>query len=171
MAENMKNKYDKYWGNYETVNPYLFVSILLDLQHKERFLRYYFVVLFGEFKANKLVVKVWNNLHSLYEEYKLLYCDDVEVMDAINAKNELEVDTEVDARQVFDSGYMRILKDNTFVECKTKVNLYLSESCENPKNESFDVLDWWKINSFKYPILSYVTRDILAIHVSTVASE
>ncbi|KAH9662777.1 BED-type domain-containing protein [Citrus sinensis] len=161
----------KYWGNYETVNPYLFVPILLDPRHKERFLRYCFVVLFGEFKANELVVKVRNNLHSLYEEYKLLYGDDVEVMNIVNDEKELEVDTEIDARQVFDSGYMRILKDNTFVECKTEVDLYLLESCENPENESFDVLDWWKINSSKYPILSYVAQDILAMPVSTVASE
>ncbi|KAK9221778.1 hypothetical protein WN944_010207 [Citrus x changshan-huyou] len=156
VAENMKKKYDKYWGNYETVNPYLFVSILLDPRHKEWFLRYCFVMLFGEVKANELVVKVRNNLHSLYEEYKLLYGDDVEVMDVVNDEKELEVDTEVDARQVFDSGYMRILKDNTFVECKTEVDLYLLESCENLENESFDVLDWWKIYSSKYPILSYV---------------
>ncbi|KAH9763602.1 BED-type domain-containing protein [Citrus sinensis] len=171
MAENMKKKYDKYWGNYETINPYLFVSILLEPRHKERFLRYCFVVLFGEFKANELVVKVRNNLHSLYEEYKLLYGDDVEVMDAVNDEKDLEVDTEVDARQMFDLGYMRILKDNIFVECKTEVDLYLLESCENPENESFNVLDWWKINSSKYPILSYVARDILAMPVSTVASE
>ncbi|KAK9195151.1 hypothetical protein WN943_003270 [Citrus x changshan-huyou] len=88
-------------------------------------------------------------------------------MDAVNDEKELGVH----ARQVFDSGYMRILKDNTFVECKTEVDFYLLESCENLENESFDVLDWWKINSSKYPILSYVTRDILAMLVSTMASE
>ncbi|KAH9687521.1 hypothetical protein KPL70_014804 [Citrus sinensis] len=98
-----------------------------------------YILLFGEFKANELVVKVRNNLHSLYEEYKLLYGDDVEVMDAVNDEKELEVDTE--------------------------------NHVENPENESFDVLDWWKINSSKYPILSYVARDILAMPVSTVASE
>ena len=108
MAENMKKKYDKYWGNYESVNSYLFVSILLDPQQKERFLRYCFVMLFGKFKANELAVKVRNNLRSLYDEYKLLYCDDVEVMEAMNDENELEVDNEVDAKLMFDSGYMKL---------------------------------------------------------------
>ena len=42
-------------------------------------------------------------------------------------EKELEVDTEVDARQMFDLGYMRIIKDNIFVECKTKVDLHLLE--------------------------------------------
>ncbi|KAK3221598.1 hypothetical protein Dsin_008623, partial [Dipteronia sinensis] len=45
------------------------------------------------------------------------------------------------------------------------------ESCENPNDENFDILCWWKIKSPKYKILSYVARDILAIHVSTLAFE
>ena len=48
---------------------------------------------------------------------------------------------------------------------------YLTESYENPENDSFEILDWWKSNSSKYPILSYVARDILATSVSIVASE
>ncbi|KAF6161398.1 hypothetical protein GIB67_009277 [Kingdonia uniflora] len=35
----------------------------------------------------------------------------------------------------------------------------------------FDILKWWKINENKYPIFAAIARDILAIPVSTVASE
>ena len=127
----MRKKYDKYWENYESINLFLFVSILVDPEHKERFLRYCFVLLFGEFKANELVVQVRNNLSSLYDEYKLLYCNDVKVMEAVNDEKELEVDIEVDTRMVFDSSYMSILKDNIFVESKIEVDHYLTESYEN----------------------------------------
>lgn len=34
-----------------------------------------------------------------------------------------------------------------------------------------DVLAWWKCNQQRYPILSKIARDILAIPASTVASE
>ncbi|GAU34710.1 hypothetical protein TSUD_29520 [Trifolium subterraneum] len=39
------------------------------------------------------------------------------------------------------------------------------------KSPGFDLLNWWKVNSTKYPILGQMARDILAIPLSTVASE
>ena len=36
--------------------------------------------------------------------------------------------------------------------------------------KNFDILDFWK-KDFKYPILRMISRDFLAIPVSTVASE
>ena len=51
------------------------------------------------------------------------------------------------------------------------MDVYLTESYENLKNESFEILDWWKINFSKYPIFSYVVRYILAMPVSIVTSE
>ncbi|KAF5796779.1 putative HAT dimerization domain, ribonuclease H-like superfamily [Helianthus annuus] len=35
----------------------------------------------------------------------------------------------------------------------------------------FDILKWWKVQQCRYPILAKMARDILAIPVSTVASE
>ncbi|CAN6307357.1 unnamed protein product [Urochloa humidicola] len=37
--------------------------------------------------------------------------------------------------------------------------------------EGFDVLDWWKTRAEKFPILSVMVRDFLAIPLSTVSSE
>ena len=36
---------------------------------------------------------------------------------------------------------------------------------------SYDILDWWKLNAYNYPIFSKMTRDILAIPISTAAYE
>ena len=35
----------------------------------------------------------------------------------------------------------------------------------------FDALEWWKSNALKYRILSKMAKDILAVPISTVASE
>ena len=47
---------------------------------------------------------------------------------------------------------------------------YLNEASEKNR-EGFDILAWWKVNSTRYVILSEVARDVMAIPVSTVASE
>jgi hypothetical protein len=53
---------------------------------------------------------------------------------------------------------------------KNEVDLYLTEPREMA-NSDFDILNWWKVNSTKYPTLGLVARDILAMPISTVASE
>jgi hypothetical protein len=53
---------------------------------------------------------------------------------------------------------------------KTELDKYLSEDQEEQSPE-FDVLCWWKCNSVRFPVLSKLARDILAIPISTVASE
>jgi hypothetical protein len=40
-----------------------------------------------------------------------------------------------------------------------------------PRSETFDILAWWKSNSVEYPTLSRISRDVLAVPASTVASE
>ncbi|KAL6519240.1 hypothetical protein OROGR_018560 [Orobanche gracilis] len=53
---------------------------------------------------------------------------------------------------------------------KTEFDRYKEANCVK-ECASFDVLYWWSKNSSDYPILASMARDILAIPVSTVASE
>ena len=53
---------------------------------------------------------------------------------------------------------------------KTELEVYLEENTL-PNSPDFDILGWWKQNGVKYPILSLIAKDILAIPISTVASE
>ncbi|KAG6538641.1 hypothetical protein ZIOFF_003765 [Zingiber officinale] len=58
----------------------------------------------------------------------------------------------------------------TLISKTSELDTYLGESVL-PRAENFDILSWWKTNGVKYPNLLKMARDILAIHVSTVASE
>ncbi|XP_050207815.1 zinc finger BED domain-containing protein RICESLEEPER 2-like [Mercurialis annua] len=53
---------------------------------------------------------------------------------------------------------------------KTELDIYLSGGVVG-NEENFDILRWWKLNSERFPILSRMARDVLAVPVSTVASE
>jgi len=57
-------------------------------------------------------------------------------------------------------------------KAKNELDRYLDEE-PLPHNESeyFDVLGWWKVVGTRFPTLRMITRDILAIPVTTVAFE
>ena len=57
------------------------------------------------------------------------------------------------------------------MENKFELDMYLLESSEDLDVEDFDILMWWKMNSSRYRVLSQIARDVLAISISTVASE
>ena len=47
---------------------------------------------------------------------------------------------------------------------------YLNEGLEEDEVGD-DVLGWWKIHGPRYPVVARMARDVLAVPVSTVASE
>ena len=46
---------------------------------------------------------------------------------------------------------------------------YLSEDLND--DDDFNILDWWKLNSHRFPIISQLARDVLGMPISTVAFE
>ena len=74
-----------------------------------------------------------------------------------------------------DSLYKEMVNELGFQDASTELELYLKEKVEipkpNPLGIPFDVLGWWRINSSKYPTLAAIAKDVLAMQVSSVASE
>jgi hypothetical protein len=97
---------------------------------------------------------VKDNLVSLYEFY--LKADEV----VEDNRHTQDVDDVIDDLQEEDN-----------VENRNKVERYLINGCEDPNDDKLDILCWWKINASKYKILSKVAKYVLAISISTVASE
>lgn len=74
------------------------------------------------------------------------------------------------------SEYEAFVRDSgaTVEPAKSELDEYLSENIfilNETSAKSFDVLSWWKGNNTKYPNLSRIGRDMLAVPMSTVASE
>ena len=61
------------------------------------------------------------------------------------------------------------MEDEASLDTESEIIKYLLDNLE--KLGSSDILDWWKLNASNYPILSKMTRGILAIPISIVASE
>ena len=53
---------------------------------------------------------------------------------------------------------------------KNELQIYLQDDLF-PRQKDFDILQWWRMHSAKYPVLSHMARDLFAAPASTVASE
>ena len=63
------------------------------------------------------------------------------------------------------------LKENSSIQRNSDLETYLDEALWPTTEDEFDILGWWKNNAAKYCEVARMALDILAIPVSTVASE
>ncbi|KAH0652250.1 hypothetical protein KY289_029928 [Solanum tuberosum] len=168
MAENMKEKFDTYWGDTEKMNKMVFIPCVLDPRHKFSTLGFALKKMFGE-KGAAVEISVRTYMESLFNEYTKHISND---------KNGQCSSTEVDTSDSSSVGGLGIffeeLQKHTSqrggASSKSELVKYLDEEIEVGKSD-FDVLLWWKVNSPRFPLLSEMARDVLAIPVSSVASE
>jgi hypothetical protein len=52
----------------------------------------------------------------------------------------------------------------------TELDLYLEEPTLS-RTQELDIINWWQYAGIKYPTLRKNARDVMAIHVTTMASE
>lgn len=122
---------------------------------------------------------VRTDFQDLFEEYKCLYANDENMSSAASAGDNVSQSSGVTDDE--DSAYASLIaeraredEEDDNVEGKTELELYLEEKREpriSPTGVQFDILGWWRTNCTRYPVLSHMARDILAIPVSYVASE
>jgi len=62
-------------------------------------------------------------------------------------------------------------KTISYVRSKNELDRYLDEETHPHDDNYFDILGWWKLEGTRYPTLRQIARDILAIPITTVASE
>ena len=149
----------------------IFLVAVFDSRHK---LRYVNVTVKDMYNAEKaeLILKTLN------EEYSGIISRPSPIYDGkgdqgcTSSSSNTVVDEEVqDTRGLKKSQlrFMRLLNEDEDVN-QNELEKYLKEGLEKVKSD-LDILLWWKENSNRFPIVSLMARDILAIPISTVASK
>ncbi|KAK1362600.1 HAT, C-terminal dimerization domain containing protein [Heracleum sosnowskyi] len=176
MASHMKLKYDKYWGDIDKLNHFIFISVILDPRRKMVYVDWMVKIWFGAERCGILYLNIKSTFCSLFDLYgsSLPHSENVKESSYPSSTTSIR-SKEKDGKKMFDFSE---LVGNTFEmqvgggisEKKVEWEKYLED--ERESNESFpSVLQWWKDNNKKYPTLAKIAQDILAIPVSTVASE
>ncbi|XP_043714676.1 zinc finger BED domain-containing protein RICESLEEPER 2-like [Telopea speciosissima] len=148
MAVEMKKKFDKYWRNY---SPILAIALVFDPRYKLSFVNWAFAKL-APLDPNGIDMgnNVKSDLYQLFNEYKSMQASDYEIPE-----------------------FMQSVIDEVDNGTKSQLDVYLNELKIpfSDGDDEYDVLAFWKANGSRYPGVARMARYVLAIPVSTVASE
>ena len=186
MGQRMKDKFDKYWGLWhinnesmnekgkgkgkekENINLMIFVAAVVDPRYKlSLYTNAVIDEIFGQQRGQLVWAALKTCVNELFQEYTKLYAPS-------------EVVAEVEDSRTSKGGRGGMLKEviakklkmnnGTSSNAKLELDKYLAEDCEDQEMK-IDILAWWKTNACRFPILARLARDVLAIPISTVASE
>ncbi|CAJ2670329.1 unnamed protein product [Trifolium pratense] len=155
MAKNMRQKYDKFWGNANSLNMLLLVGLVLDPRHKVKFVNWCACKNYNGEEADYLIDKFKSCLNSLFEEY--------------NGGLEVSHTKSKEGGYNDPYGFNKFYQSSGCKKSETELSKYLDEALES--GGDLDVLNWWKLNSSRFPIIANIARDVLAIPVSTMTPE
>ncbi|CAO2816261.1 unnamed protein product [Amaranthus hypochondriacus] len=174
MAKRMKEKCDKYWGDPKKLNVMLYVAAVLDPRYKWETVEFGIRQMYTkDSDASVVCMRVKSALYDLYDEYKGIHSTPAATKNQSDGASSSSKDVEpgLPKKGLMRSKFKKLKESREDGELtKIEVDKYLDEVTEED-GEGFDILTWWKNNSSRFPILSLVARDVLAIPVSTVASE
>ncbi|XP_015575451.2 zinc finger BED domain-containing protein RICESLEEPER 2-like [Ricinus communis] len=162
MALKMKNKFDDYW---EKCSFSLAVAAMLDPRFKIKLIEYYYQQIFGTGSA-ELIDEVFEYIKALYNEHSI--GSPLASSDQGNSGCLLISDRDCKDRL---TGFDKFLHETSQSQgTKSDLDKYLEEPLF-PRGVDFNILNWWKVHTPRYPILAMMARNILGIPMLKVTPE
>jgi hypothetical protein len=161
IAKDMHERFDKYWKDCNLV---LAVAVVMDPRFKMKLVEFSYSKIYGV-EAAKYVKVVNDSVHELFKDYVAQPLPEQGATNhaAANGNNtHANHPSTGDGLLDFD---MYLSEIATSQPSKSELEQYLDESL-TPRIQEFDILNWWKLNTLKFPTLSRMARDILAIPMS-----
>ncbi|KAJ6826239.1 zinc finger BED domain-containing protein RICESLEEPER 2-like [Iris pallida] len=171
MAQNMKEKFDKYWKSCSLM---MTIGTIIDPRYKFKFVQFAFSKIYGN-DSTTYSNQVLSSLRELYSSYAMQAGPDIFSQDSFvgTSTSSSGIFGNIGLKSKLESEFDNLHKNMSQSNEKSELEKYLDEPLF-PKGDdprSFDILAWWKLKAPSYPILATMARDLLAVPVSTVASE
>ncbi|OAY60649.1 zinc finger BED domain-containing protein RICESLEEPER 1 [Manihot esculenta] len=169
MALKMKNRFDEYW---EKCSFALAVAAMLDPRFKIKLIEYYYQQIFGSGSA-ELIDEVFEYIKALYNEHSIgspLASLDQGLTCQVSGSIGCLPSSERDSKDRL-MGFDKFLHETSQSQgTKSDLDKYLEEPLF-PRSVDFNILNWWKVHTPRYPILAMMARNILGIPMSKVTPE
>ncbi|CAN1338518.1 Putative AC transposase [Linum perenne] len=160
MAASTWSKFSKYW---EVIHQILVVAVVLGPHYKLAIVEYY-AEMFDDDGSGLSVESTRQILCDLVFEYQRRL-NEKTIFSSLDGESTTVAPTSTDLD--FELFVTRRKKAKT-TDIVTELDNYLNEEIIPRTSPAFDILMWWKVYGPKYPILHEITRDVLAIPITSV---
>ncbi|KAL6521245.1 hypothetical protein OROGR_017814 [Orobanche gracilis] len=174
IATQMLVKFNKYWSEF---NVLLAVAVVFDPRYKFQLLEFSYQKLYGA--GSKELGKVRETLFGLFHEYVNASVTRKTGASSSNSQNSSGSSSQHNSSSLgIEFASNNIFKEfdefNNFEFStpakRTELEMYLDEP-KTDRTSNLNVLEYWKSQKFRFPILCKIARDVLSVPISTVASE
>ncbi|KAG8487278.1 hypothetical protein CXB51_020584 [Gossypium anomalum] len=163
LAAKMKAKFNKYWSKCSLS---LAVAAILDPRFKMKLVEYYYSQIYGS-TALERIKEVSDGLKELFNTYSI--CSTL--MDQGSALPLSSLPSSSNDGRDRLKGFDKFLHETSQSQTAiSDLEKYLDEPVF-PRNCNFNILNWWRVHTPRYPILSMMARDVLGTPMSTVSQE
>ncbi|KAJ0241249.1 HAT protein [Hirschfeldia incana] len=168
LAVTMRKRFEEFWNRNHRV---LAIATILDARFKMKLVEYYYP-LFYDSTASEFIQDISEYIKALYNEHSvgsLLASSEQSLVWQENHQHPHPHHQHEDRLIEFDK-YINATTTSPGQDSKSDLEKYLEEPLF-PRNSDLDILNWWKVHTPKYPILSMVARNVLAVPMSNLSSE
>ncbi|KAI0530712.1 hypothetical protein KFK09_000260 [Dendrobium nobile] len=170
MTVGMLAKFEKYWKDFSVL---LAIAVILDPRYKFNFVEWCYKKLYTGTYIIELD-KVKEKLESLFANYSRPI-EDTSTSETQTSQSSQKTPSTTQSTTMIKSQFLQDY-DTFEVEVtmprnrKSELEVYLDET-KLDRNSELDILQYWKLNQYRFPQVSSMARDVLCIPISTVASE
>nr|XP_051211195.1 zinc finger BED domain-containing protein RICESLEEPER 1-like [Lolium perenne] len=153
MGKAMLDKFDKYWDNTYTENAN-------DSGRNKR-------KLYGREKGMREAEDIKAEFFDLYATYEV----ENRQKEAANS-NEQSASSRNQATSMSTlSGFQSFLEETNTEPCQSELTCYLEDKTHPMADRNFKIVDWWRLNAHRYPVIAKIARKFLTVPATSVSSE
>ncbi|KAK9041558.1 hypothetical protein V6N11_016653 [Hibiscus sabdariffa] len=160
LATKMKAKFDKYWSKCSLA---LAVAAILDPRFKMKLVEYYYSQIYGS-TALERIKEASDGIKELFNAYSIYPT----LIDQGSASPGSSLPSSSNDTRDRLKGFDKFLHETSQSQSSiSDLEKYLDEPVF-PRNCDFSILNWWRVHTPRYPILSMMARDVLGTPMSTI---
>jgi hypothetical protein len=164
----MQEKYKKYW---KKMNTFTAISIVFDPRCKMEMIDFLLSEELSPEELSTSLNQIKTNISSWFNELTGRNGKDTSKKPHQSNKGKTaDTVTKTDDNNRFKR-YLAGKKSNQTVSPTAELELYLQEATVEIDTPSFDLLNWWKVNSLRFSTLATMAKTVLMIPMTLIASE